>query len=105
VVPSRRGTKLDDAHIRELREVLAPAWSLTGGHLARTYPFPDFKSGLAFVDHVGRIAETMNHHPNVQLSWGEVRLELWTHDADGLTERDFQLAQQADDTYRRLHPV
>jgi 4a-hydroxytetrahydrobiopterin dehydratase len=103
-VPSRRETKLDDAHIRELREVLAPEWSLEDGHLARTYPFPDFKSGLAFVDQVGRIAETMNHHPDVQLSWGKVRLELWTHVADGLTDRDFQLAQQVDDTFRRLRP-
>ena len=102
---SRRGTRLDDAHIQELRGGLAPEWSLTGGHLARTYPFPDFKSGLTFVDHVGRIAESMNHHPNVQLAWGEVGLEVWPHSVDGLTERDFQLAQQADDTYRRLRPV
>jgi 4a-hydroxytetrahydrobiopterin dehydratase len=42
----------------------------------------------------------MNHHPQVQLGWGEVRLELWTHSAGGLTGRDFELARLADEAYR-----
>jgi 4a-hydroxytetrahydrobiopterin dehydratase len=96
-VASGRGTKLDEDAVRQRMAELAPGWSLERGHLVRTYSFPDFKTGLSFVDRVGRLAEAMNHHPVVHLSWGSVQLEVWSHDVDGLSARDFQLARQADD--------
>ncbi len=65
-------------------------------HLTKTYPFDDFAGALAFVDRVGAIAEKEGHHPDVYLSWGKVRLEVWTHKIDGLTESDFILAAKAD---------
>lgn len=63
-------------------------------HLARDYAFPDFKSALAFVNRIGALAEEANHHPDILLGWGKVRLTLWTHTADGLTGRDFALADK-----------
>ena len=65
-------------------------------HLTKTFTFPDFKSALAFVDRVGALAEQQGHHPDVCLSWGKVRLDVWTHKINGLTESDFVLAAKCD---------
>ncbi len=65
-------------------------------HLTKTYSFPDFVSALAFVNRVGELAEQQGHHPDVYLAWGKVRLDIWTHKIDGLTESDFVFAAKAD---------
>lgn len=65
-------------------------------HLVKEYKFPDFASGLEFVSAVGRMADQQGHHPDVYLAWGKVRLEVWTHKIDGLTESDFIFAAKAD---------
>jgi 4a-hydroxytetrahydrobiopterin dehydratase len=70
-------------------------------HLTRTFRFPDFAKALAFVNRVGEIAEAQNHHPDVCLSWGQVRLEIWTHKVDGFTENDFILAAKIDELVRQ----
>ena len=67
-----------------------------GKKLARTFSFPDFRSGLQFVDKVGAAAEKQGHHPDVHLYWGRVDIETSTHDAGGLTEQDFILAEEID---------
>lgn len=70
-------------------------WKLVDGKkLARAFTFPDFQTGLNFVNRVGEIAERQGHHPDVHLAWGKVEIETWTHDAGGLTEQDFLLASQ-----------
>lgn len=70
-------------------------WTVVGGHhLESEYKFPDFRSALAFVNQVGALAEEANHHPDIELGWGKVRLTLWTHTANGLTEKDFSLAEK-----------
>ena len=72
-----------------------PHWSIEHDHhLLREYTFPDFAVALAFVNEVGALAEEANHHPDIHLSWGKVRLTLWTHTANGLTEKDFALADK-----------
>jgi 4a-hydroxytetrahydrobiopterin dehydratase len=72
---------------------LPPNWRVVDGHhLEREYTFPDFASALAFTNRVGALAEEANHHPDIYLAWGKVRLTLWTHTANGLTEKDFALA-------------
>lgn len=71
-----------------------PNWRVAAGRLEREYDFPDFASALAFVNRVGALAEEANHHPDIGLSWGKVRLSLWTHDANALTEKDFSLADK-----------
>ena len=76
---------------------LADGWKIIGEHhLEHTYLFPDFKSGLAFVNQVGQLAEERNHHPDIHLAWGRVRIELWTHAAGGLTQADFDFAAKID---------
>ncbi|MCA9571579.1 MAG: 4a-hydroxytetrahydrobiopterin dehydratase [Myxococcales bacterium] len=72
---------------------LLPSWTLEGGRLVRSFRFPDFASGLAFVVRVGALAEERHHHPDVELRWGLVKLSLWTHDAGRLTHQDVDLAR------------
>ena len=73
-------------------------WAVTDGpRLAKGWKFPDFSTALAFVNHIGAIADAEDHHPDVTLGWGRVGVELWTHAAGGLTENDFILAARIDD--------
>lgn len=65
-------------------------------HLTKTFTFKNFREALAFTNEVGRIAEQQKHHPDIYLSWGRVRLDIWTHKIDGLTESDFVLAAKCD---------
>lgn len=68
-------------------------WELTDPkHLQKTFKFPDFKTALEFVNKVGAIAEEEGHHPNIEFGWGFVRVMLWTHAINGLSENDFILA-------------
>ncbi len=65
-------------------------------HLEKELKFPDFVSALAYVNRLGAAAETMEHHPDLFLGWGRVKITLSTHDAGGVTEKDFALAKQAE---------
>ncbi len=82
----------------ELRARMAevPGWRRKGDVIARTWTFDDFPSALAFINRVGELAEAANHHPDIHNSWATVTLELTTHDAGGLTDRDFSLAKRID---------
>jgi 4a-hydroxytetrahydrobiopterin dehydratase len=72
-------------------------WSVVDGHhLTKTYSFPDFVTALGFVNRVGEVAEQNGHHPDLWLTWGKVRVDVWTHKIDGLTESDFVLAAKCD---------
>jgi 4a-hydroxytetrahydrobiopterin dehydratase len=73
-----------------------PGWARAGRAIARTYRFDDFRSALAFVNRVGELAERQQHHPDIDIRYNQVTLSLWTHDAGGLTERDFKLAAAID---------
>jgi 4a-hydroxytetrahydrobiopterin dehydratase len=78
-----------------------PGWDVVDDHhLTRAYQFKNFVDALAFVNDVGALAEEQGHHPDVHLSWGKVRLDIWTHKIDGLTESDFILAAKSDRLYR-----
>lgn len=75
-------------------------WEAVGEHhVTRTYAFRDFMSALDFVNKIGNIAEQQGHHPDIFLTWGKVRVEIWTHKIDGLTESDFILAAKCDVVY------
>jgi 4a-hydroxytetrahydrobiopterin dehydratase len=65
-------------------------------HLDKEFPFPDFAQALAFTNRIGAIAEAEGHHPDIYLSWGKVRVTIWTHKVDGLTRADFVLAAKMD---------
>lgn len=82
----------------QVRKALAavPRWARRGSLIARTFEFTDFMAAIQFVNRVARLAEKANHHPDIDIRWNRVTLQLTTHDAGGLTEKDFQLAQQCD---------
>ena len=74
-----------------------PRWSvIEESRIERTFKFPDFRAALEFVNRVGELAERERHHPDVHLSYGKVRVELWTHKVHGLTGNDFILAAKID---------
>jgi len=84
---------LTDAEIAtRLKSV--PDWKVDSGELTRTYAFKDFLSALAFVNDVGQIAEKGGHHPDIDIRYNKVRLALVTHDAGGLTAKDFEMAAE-----------
>jgi 4a-hydroxytetrahydrobiopterin dehydratase len=72
-------------------------WTLANGHhLEKEYRFKDFRDALGFVNRLGEAAEEARHHPDIFLTWGRVKVTLWTHSVGGLTEDDFALAERAD---------
>jgi len=73
-----------------------PEWQVESGELVRIFKFEDFRAALAFVNQVGDLAEQAGHHPDIDIRYNRVRLALVTHDAGGLTGKDFDLAAQAD---------
>ena len=73
-----------------------PSWRESRNEISRTFQFPDFRAALRFVNRVGELAETAGHHPDMDIRYSKVRLALSTHDAGGLTDKDFRLAQQID---------
>jgi len=73
-----------------------PEWEIVNGELVRTFQFKDFRAALGFVNRVGDLAEEAGHHPDIDIRYNRVRLALVTHDAGGLTSKDFDLAARAD---------
>jgi len=65
-------------------------------HLEKEYKFKNFREALEFTNKVGELAESQGHHPDIYLAWGQVKLTIWTHKIDGLTESDFVMAAKAD---------
>ena len=87
---------LSGAELERLATQL-PDWDVVDGHhLTRTFRFPDFATALELVNRIGRTAESEGHHPTIDLTWGRVTVETWTHKIDGLTESDFVLAAKID---------
>jgi 4a-hydroxytetrahydrobiopterin dehydratase len=79
---------------KKLKEL--PGWRLEGGEIVREFSLSDFVAALQFVNAVGERAEAAGHHPDIDIRYNKVKLALVSHDAGGLTERDFDLAKEAD---------
>jgi 4a-hydroxytetrahydrobiopterin dehydratase len=71
-------------------------WREEYGVLTKTFEFPDFKTALSFVNKVGELAEAKNHHPDIELGWGRVKVLLFTHSKQAITEKDHELAAEID---------
>lgn len=67
-------------------------WKVDGGWLKKRFEFRNFAESLVFVNKVGVLAEEADHHPDFKFGWGYVEIELTTHDKNGLTALDFELA-------------
>lgn len=86
-----RPAKLSSAEISSALSNL-PEWSVTAGKLHREYTFPDFAHAFAFMAAVATVAEKLDHHPEWSNVYKRVSVDLSTHDAGGITELDFKLA-------------
>ena len=97
-VPCKGGVPpLKGNDLAKLAGQLNGGWRVINDHhLEKEYKFKDFRDALAFTNQVGELAEAQGHHPDIYLTWGQVRLTIWTHKNDGLTESDFVLAAKAD---------
>ena len=87
--------KLDTPQIEE-RLKGVPEWTETNGAIQRTILFKDFAGAIAFVNRVADLAEDADHHPDILIRYNKVTLTLSTHDASGITEKDFDLASKID---------
>jgi len=87
--------KLTDAEIEiAIRDL--PEWQIEDGKLVRDYTFADFAAAMEFVNKVAAVAESANHHPDIDIRYNQVRLGLISHDSGGLTRRDLKLAARID---------
>ena len=73
-----------------------PGWRVDGESLLRRFEFANFAESLAFVNKVGDIAETADHHPDITFGWGYAELRTTTHDRGGITDVDFALIEKID---------
>ncbi len=76
----------------ELRKV--PGWRLQGKRISSTFVLEDFEQVISFVNRLAKIAEQMNHHPDLSIRYNKIRVSITTHDEGGLTRKDFQLARR-----------
>ena len=78
-------------------------WNLVENHhLTRDFQFSDFQQALEYTNGIGAIAEEINHHPEIVLTWGKVTITVWTHTVDGLAEGDFVFAARCDRLYEEM---
>jgi 4a-hydroxytetrahydrobiopterin dehydratase len=88
---------MDKLNAQEVKSQLAvlDGWSINpDGEITKTFTLASFPQALLFVNAVGRLAEAAQHHPDILIQWKRVILSLSTHDAGGLTQKDFDLALQ-----------
>ncbi|OYD07732.1 4a-hydroxytetrahydrobiopterin dehydratase [Paludifilum halophilum] len=74
-----------------------PEWSQQNGKMTRIFRFDTYLDGVRFVQRTADIAEELNHHPDMLLSYGQVEVSVTTHDAGGITEKDFELAHRIEE--------
>ena len=76
------------------RLVGIPDWRLESGNLVRIFSFADFREAMSFVNSVAVVAERAGHHPDIDIRYNKVHLALSSHDAGGITARDFSVADE-----------
>lgn len=84
-------TRLSDRQIQERASQL-PNWNVVGDTLTRTWTFENFIKAIEFVNRLVDPAERAGHHPDISISYNKVNVSVTTHDAGGLTDKDFELA-------------
>tara|TARA_Y100000590_G_C15513470_1_gene936300 strand:- start:182 stop:565 length:384 start_codon:yes stop_codon:yes gene_type:complete len=94
-VPPLRGEDL-----QKLSKEISEEWNIIDEHhLEREFSFGNFREALTFTNLVGEMAEEQGHHPDIYLAWGKVKIVVWTHKIDGLTESDFIFAAKSDSLF------
>ena len=103
-VPCRGGIPPMSEPDEDLAAAQLPTWSLerTGVHrIRREFRFGTFRQAIGFVDGVADLAEEQGHHPNIDVRYNVVVMEIYTHKIEGLHENDFILASKIDDVFKR----
>ncbi len=100
-IPCTKGTpSLKGEQLVELHKQLGSGWAVIDEHhLEKEYTFRNFLEALAFTNKIGTLAEQEGHHPDIYLSYGKVKIILWTHKVGGLSESDFILAAKCEKSY------
>ncbi len=75
---------------------MAEGWERRGERLVKTFEFRDFGEAVAFTVRVAMLAEKLNHHPDISLSWNRVKVKLTTHSEGRVTQRDLEMAEKID---------
>ena len=84
--------------LQDLQQQLDSGWKLVEEHhLEKVFSFDNFRQTLDFVNRVGEVAEQEDHHPDIYLTYGKAKIQIWTHKIDGLTESDFIFAAKTDE--------
>jgi 4a-hydroxytetrahydrobiopterin dehydratase len=87
--------------LQPFRKRLVDGWLIVNEHhIEKLFRFDNFLEALRFTNRVGELAEKEGHHPNIHLSWGMVKVSVWTHKIDGLTEIDFDLAAKIEKLFQ-----
>jgi 4a-hydroxytetrahydrobiopterin dehydratase len=88
---------LSDEDVQARLAELGDEWEKYGNSLRREFKFDDFTGAVDFINRLTPVANEMNHHPDVFLTWGRVRVSLISHSEHGITEKDFELAKKLDE--------
>lgn len=89
--------KLSEQQVSEKLKNVDSEWKKDGDFIKRSFTLKDFKQAFAFMTNVAFLAEKADHHPNWDNTYKNVNIALSTHEADGLTEKDFDLAAKIDE--------
>jgi 4a-hydroxytetrahydrobiopterin dehydratase len=93
--------RLSDERVNEMKAQL-PGWEVVDGKLSRGVQLKNFRAAVALVNSIAELAEEQNHHPDLCIhGWNKVKIELYTHTADGLSQNDFIMAAK----FNRLLPA
>lgn len=86
-----------EAEVEQRLRADLPQWSLDGGWIRRRYSTTGWKSTLMVINAVGHLAEAAWHHPDIAASYSWVEVKLKNHAADGITDKDFELAHKIEE--------
>ena len=92
--------RLSEAEIEHALERLK-GWRRDGNYITKDFRFRTFLAGIGFVDSVARLAERLEHHPDIHVVWTTVTLRVQTHDQGGITEMDVDLASEVEKALSR----
>ena len=90
---------LSDAEVAQALETL-PGWELEDGEITRQFRFKDFVEAFGFISQVATLQEQLNHHSTITNTWAFVTIQCSTHDEDGITSKDIELARRISERCR-----
>jgi len=97
---SKDSPPLTGTALQSMLSLLNNNWQVVDGQrLEKTYKCKDFQEALDFTNKIGVLAESVDHHPEICLTWGKVKITIWTHSIGGLSEADFIFAARADQLF------